>query len=59
VLYGSIIILEAALLWPLFAWLMHRGPVREAFLRRQRLWNGMFAALLFAVASHLLIELLP
>ncbi|HUF62006.1 MAG TPA: LysE family translocator [Verrucomicrobiales bacterium] len=53
--YGSIIVLEAALLWPLFAWLMQRRPVREAFLRRQRLWNVSFAALLFAVAAHLLL----
>ncbi len=54
--YGSIIVLEAALLWPLFAWLMQRRPVREAFLRRQRLWNAAFALLLLAVAAHLLLD---
>ena len=52
-LYGLIIIIEAAVIWPVFAWIMRRAPIRAAFFRYQRGLNACFAALLLGFAAYL------
>ena len=52
-LYGSVIIIEAAVIWPLFAWIMRRTPIRKAFFRYQRGLNACFAVLLLGFAVYL------
>ncbi len=54
-IYGLIILLEAACIWPLFAWFMLRPPIRSGFIRYHRVCNGLFAAMIAAFAVHLLI----
>jgi threonine/homoserine/homoserine lactone efflux protein len=54
-LFGLTIIVEAALIWPLFAWLMLRPRIRRAFYRWQVGFNALFALLLIAFAIRLLV----
>ncbi|MCH1502100.1 LysE family translocator [Verrucomicrobiales bacterium] len=53
-LFGLTIIIEAALIWPLFAWFMLRPRVRTTFYRWQGAFNALFAILLIAFAIRLL-----
>ncbi|MEM7387020.1 MAG: LysE family transporter, partial [Verrucomicrobiota bacterium] len=53
VAFGSIIMAEALLLWPLFVWLVHLPPVRKRFFQYQQVFNGTFAALLLFMAYRL------
>lgn len=55
-IYGAIILLEAALIWPAFAWLMQRPAIRTAFFRYQRAFNLSFAVLIAAFALRLLLN---
>lgn len=52
--YGLLIIAEALLIWPIFAWLMQRPLIRDSFLKCQRGLNLAFAMLLIAFAIKLL-----
>lgn len=55
--FGAIIIIEAALIWPLFAWLMQRPAIRRAFSRYQRVFNLLFALLIGGFALRILLGL--
>lgn len=52
-LYSAIILLEAMVIWPAFAWFMTREQIRVAFFRHTNWFNAGFAALLIAVAIRL------
>ena len=54
-LFGLTIIVEAVLIWPLFAWLMLRPKVRSTFYRWQSAFNALFAVLLIAFSIKLLL----
>ena len=53
-LFGLVILIEAAIIWPLFAWLMQHPAVRHRFLSHQRRLNVTFGLLLIVFASRLL-----
>ncbi len=55
-LFGLTIIVEAVLIWPLFAWLMIRPRVRSTFYRWQSTFNALFAVLLIAFSFKLLLH---
>ncbi|MFT4639053.1 MAG: threonine/homoserine/homoserine lactone efflux protein [Verrucomicrobiales bacterium] len=56
-IFGLIIIVEAALIWPLFAWLMQRPRIRTQFFRYQQSLNLIFALLIGGFAARLLLGL--
>ncbi|MCP4849288.1 MAG: LysE family translocator [Verrucomicrobiaceae bacterium] len=49
-LYGTIIVVQGAVFWALFANILQAAPIRNAFLRYQRRLNVGFALLLIAAA---------
>ena len=49
-LYGTIIVVQGAVFWALFANLLQAEPIRNAFLRYQRRLNVGFALMLIAAA---------
>lgn len=51
--YGTIIMAEAMILWPGFAWVMQKRAVQQLFFRYQSGINGVFAIILFGLALHL------
>ena len=57
--YGAIIIAEAALIWPVFCWVMQRPKPQTVFMRHQTRLNGLFALLLVGFAVRLVIVGLP
>ncbi len=56
-IFGFIIILEAIIIWPVFAWLMQRPAIRRGFFRYHRALNLTFALLIGGFALRLLIGL--
>ena len=54
-IFGAVIILETALIWPLFAWLMQRSAIRHRFFQYQRGFNLLFAILIGGFATRLLL----
>lgn len=54
--FGAVIIIEAALIWPLFAWLMQRPTARRVFSRYQRVFNLLFALLIGGFALRILLN---
>ena len=51
--YGLVIIIEAALIWPLFCWSMKGNLARSWFLKHQSHLNRVFGLMLAAFAVHL------
>ena len=58
-IYGIIIITEAALIWPLFCWLMQGRTARHWFQRHQVRLNRVFGLMLAGFAVHLAISAIP
>lgn len=51
--FPAIMMGQAALIWPLFAWVMQRPWMRRAFFRRQAVINGFFSVMLILFAGKL------